>query len=191
LAEKLIDLFNTQGPRPMTISLYDAIIPSNRQILASMLKLLDKAEAHCTQHGIAPETLIQAKLADDMLPFAYQVKSTVTHSLGAIEGVRKGLFVPEMTPPPSSFADLRAYVSNAHAALGDITPAEMTSFLGRDTRFEVSARNFRVDFTAENFLLSFSQPNFYFHATAAYSILRMKGVALGKIDFLGPLRVKS
>jgi uncharacterized protein len=175
----------------MTISLYDAIIPSNRQVLASVLTLLTKAEAHCTEHGIEAETLIQAKLADDMLPFAYQVKSTAVHSIGAIEGVRSGLFVPETTPPPSSFADLRTYVSNANTALGNITPDEMTSFVGRDMRFEVASKNFRVNFTAENFLLSFSQPNFYFHATAAYSILRMKGVAIGKMNFLGRLRAKG
>jgi len=28
-------------------------------------------------------------------------------------------------------------------------------------------------------------PNFYFHATAAYAILRRCGVELGKRDFLG------
>jgi uncharacterized protein len=175
----------------MTISLYDAIIPSNQQILASMLGLLDKAEAHCTKHSIAPETLMQAKLIEDMLPFAYQMKSTVTHSLGAIEGVRKGLFVPEMTPPPSNFADLRAHVSKAHTELGIITAQDMASFEGRDMRFEMASKNIRIDFTAENFLLSFSQPNFYFHATTAYSVLRMKGVAIGKMDFMGPIRAKS
>jgi uncharacterized protein len=191
LAKKLIYFLEHVRSKAMTISLYDAIIPSNRQVLTSILTLLTKAEAHCTEHGMEPETLIQAKLADDMLPFAYQVKSSAVHSIGAIEGVRSGLFVPETTPPPSSFAELRAYISNANTALGNITPDEMSGFVGRDMRFEVASRNFRVDFTAENFLLSFSQPNFYFHATAAYSILRMKGVAIGKMNFLGRLRTKG
>ena len=38
---------------------------------------------------------------------------------------------------------------------------------------------------ADEFLLSFSQPNFYFHAATAYNILRMKGAAVGKMDFIG------
>ena len=33
-------------------------------------------------------------------------------------------------------------------------------------------------------------PNFYFHATTAYDILRHKGVAVGKRDFIGQLRLK-
>lgn len=51
------------------------------------------------------------------------------------------------------------------------------------------AGSFELPFIAENFVLSFSLPNFYFHATTAYDILRMSGVPLGKMDFLGPMRV--
>jgi hypothetical protein len=46
-----------------------------------------------------------------------------------------------------------------------------------------------MPFTASNYLLSFSLPNFYFHATTGYDLLRMKGVKLGKFDFLGALRM--
>ena len=52
-------------------------------------------------------------------------------------------------------------------------------------------RDFAIPFTTENFLLSFALPNFYLHATTAYDILRMKGVPLGKIDFLGQMRIKA
>jgi len=44
---------------------------------------------------------------------------------------------------------------------------------------------------AEGFILSFSLPNFYFHSATAYDILRMKGVPLGKRDFMGQMRLKS
>jgi hypothetical protein len=47
-----------------------------------------------------------------------------------------------------------------------------------------------MSFTVENFILSFSLPNFYFHATTTYDMLRMAGVPLGKMDFLGELRVR-
>jgi hypothetical protein len=52
-----------------------------------------------------------------------------------------------------------------------------------------SIGDFKMPFTATNFVLSFSLPNVFFHATTAYDILRMKGVPLGKIDFLGQLRI--
>lgn len=173
----------------MTISLYAATIPSYQQILGSVAGLVTRAEAFCKENGIAPVDLIQARLAPDMLPFTYQVKSAVVHSVGAIEGVRKGVFSPDMTPPPDSFAALATRVSEGLAALAKITPAEIESFVGRDVQFAMGER--RMNFTAEEFLLSFSQPNFYFHATTSYDILRWKGIPLGKRDYIGKLRLKA
>ena len=46
-----------------------------------------------------------------------------------------------------------------------------------------------LPFTNQNFLLSFSLPNFYFHATTTYDLLRMLGVPLGKMHFLGQMKV--
>jgi hypothetical protein len=172
----------------MPFSLYAATIPSYRQILSAVGGLLDKAESFCAEKAIAPGDIVQARLADDMLPFAYQVKSTAVHSLGAIEGVRKGVFSPDTTPPPDTFAALKTRIVETLATLEAIEPAEVDTFVGRDMRFVFGDR--RLDFTAEDFLLSFSQPNFYFHAATTYDILRWKGVDLGKRDFIGRPRVK-
>ncbi|MEZ5498410.1 MAG: DUF1993 domain-containing protein [Steroidobacteraceae bacterium] len=172
----------------MSFSLYLATVPGYQQMLGAVRGLLDKAEAHCKEKGQDPAALIQAKLAPDMLPFAYQIKSTAVHSIGAIEGLRKGVFSPDRTTPPVDFDGLRAKVSAASEALAQIKPAELDGFMGRDMRFEIG--DYRLEFTAENFLLSFSQPNFYFHVTTAYDILRWQGVNLGKRDYLGTPRVK-
>ena len=81
----------------MAFSLYDATIPAYRQTLGAVAGLLVTAEALCAEKQLAPEDIIAARLAEDMLPFAYQVKSTVVHSLGSIEGVRRGAR-PRSTP---------------------------------------------------------------------------------------------
>jgi len=73
--------------------------------------------------------------------------------------------------------------------LESVVPEELEDFTGRPMRFEIGEK--RLDFTAEDFLLSFSQPNFYFHASMAYAILRAKGVPIGKIDYLGKLRLQQ
>ena len=173
----------------MPFSLYAATIPSYRQILSAVGSLLNKAETFCAEKGLAPRDMVQARLADDMLPFAYQVKSTAVHSLGAIEGVRKGVFSPDTIPPPETFGALKARIAETLAAIEMIEPAEVDSFVGRDMRFVFGDGH--LDFTAEDFLLSFSQPNFYFHATTTYDILRWKGVPLGKRDFMGRPRTKN
>jgi hypothetical protein len=173
----------------MAFSLYSATIPSYRQILAAVGGLIAKAETYCTEQKLAPEEIIQARLAPDMLPFAYQIKSTSVHSLGAIEGVRQGVFSPDMTPPPQTFAALKTRITETLEALEALEAAEIDGFVGRDMRFAFGER--QINFTAEDFLLSFSQPNFYFHAATAYDILRWKGLPIGKRDFTGRIRLKT
>lgn len=170
----------------MPLSLHAATIPSMLQILDAVAALVDKAEAHCSAAGVAASTLIEARLAPDMKPFAYQISSCAWHSAQAIRGMRAGLFAPDFTPPPADFGGLRDCLSRARAELLAVNEQEMEGFIGKPMRFEVG--EFRLDFRAEDFLLSFSQPNFYFHATTAYDILRAQGLSIGKLDFLGQMR---
>ena len=174
---------------PMTFSLYAATIPSYQQILGAVSGLLTAAEYFCAEKGISHEEIIEARLAGDMQPFGYQVKSTAVHSLGAIEGVRRGTFSPDTTKPPASFAALKTRIADTLAGLAVIQPSEVDAFVGREMRFVAGDR--QLAFTAENFLLSFSQPNFYFHAATTYDILRWKGVQIGKRNFTGKLRTTA
>jgi hypothetical protein len=173
----------------MTFSLYDAVVPSNIQVLGAVDGLLTKAESFCGERGMAEAELIEARLAPDMLPFGYQVKSCTHHAIGGIEGTRAGRFSPDLKPWATDFAGLHAGVREAIAKLEAIDRAEFDALADTDTAFVMG--DFRLPFGGANFLLSFSQPNFYFHATTAYAILRAQGVPLGKRDFLGKLRVQG
>lgn len=170
------------------LSLHAATVTRFTPMLANVVALLDKAAAQMGELGLAEADLIAARLAPDMLPFAYQVKSAVVHSIGAIEGVRQGTFSPDMTPPGETFAILRERTEAAIAALQAIDPAEVNGFVGQPMKFVI--RTFEANFTAEDFLLGFSIPNFYFHVTTAYDILRANGVKIGKVDYLGQLPLK-
>ena len=171
----------------MPISLHAAFVPSALQMLGTADHLIDKAESWCGETGHAPGEAISARIHEDMFPFAYQVKSVAVHTAGAIEGLRSGVFAPDLNPPPEDFGGLRARIAEACSTLEAVSVEELEGLIGSPTRFEF--REFRMDFTAEDFLLSFSQPNYYFHAATAYDILRMKGVAVGKRDFMGRVRL--
>jgi hypothetical protein len=173
----------------MPFSLYDAVIPSNLQILGAVDSLVTKAEAFCAEHGKPASELIDARLAPDMLPFAYQVKSCAAHSAGGLEGVRAGSFSPDRSAPPTDFDGLHAVLRNAIAHLQALDRDAVDAMAESDTAFVFGET--KIPFTGANFLLSFSQPNFYFHATTAYAILRAQGLPLGKRDFLGALRLKA
>jgi len=168
----------------MSISLHAAIVPSMLQILNAGKGWLDKAEGCTLNEG----DVVRACLADDMLPFSYQVKSIAVHSMGAFAGVKNGVFSPDMSEPPATFQGLRAKLDEAIAYLDALTEDEVDALRGGEMRFEYGAK--RLSYSVDDFLLSFSQPNFYFHATTAYAILRANGVGVGKLDYLGQLRVK-
>ena len=167
----------------MPLSLHAALVPTWLQILGASRGWLDKA----TAHGLGEDELANARLVEDMFPFAYQVKSLAVHSQGAIEAVRQGVFAPNFGEAlPGTLTELRDRIDGAIAALLRIDEGELENFTGKPVRFEIGEK--RLDFIAEDFLLSFSQPNFHFHASMAYAILRAKGGPVGKRDFLGALR---
>jgi hypothetical protein len=173
----------------MTIPFYDASVANYLQILGAMTGVLEKGSGHCREKDIDPESIVESRLAPDMLPFSFQIHSVVHHSLGAIEGIRDGVFRPPGQKPPHSYTQLQALVAETLATLKNLSPGEVNGLTDKDVAFEM--RGMKMPFTAAGFLLSFSLPNFYFHAATAYDILRSKGVPLGKRDFMGALRMKS
>lgn len=173
----------------MTLSLYDLSVGSYLQTLGGVAGVLERGAKHCAEHNIDPNTLVETRLHADMFPLQFQVQSVTHHSIGAIEGVKEGLFKPPPQIPPQDYAGLQKMVADARDALTKLTPAEVNALEGRDMTFQI--RDFKIPFTAEGFLMSFSLPNFFFHATTAYDILRHKGAPLGKRDFMGRMKMKG
>jgi hypothetical protein len=173
----------------MAISLFDLTVPTYLQTLGGASGFLDRGLSHFQDNNIDPDEILEARLFADMLPFKFQIWSVAHHSRGALEGLKAGVFGP---PPPMgelTYTGLQQVIADAREALAAMTPEAVNALEGGDMAFQM--RDVKVPFTAENFILSFSLPNFHFHAATAYDILRMKGVPLGKRDYLGQMRMKA
>lgn len=173
----------------MAISLYDVSVAGFLQSLQGVSGFLDKGAQHCQANGIDLTSIVETRIAPDMWPFRKQIVSVVHHSLGAIEGVKKGTFSPPTDQREHDYAGLQKLVADARTALKAIAPEDVNALEGKDMAFVMG--DFRLPFTAENFLMSFSIPNLHFHATTAYDILRSKGVPVGKRDYSGAMRIKK
>jgi len=173
----------------MTFSLYDATVPSFLQTLRATIGWLGKAQTFAEESEMGEAALMQAVLAEDMFAFNRQVRGTAMHSQGALEGAFNGKFSPDPTPAPETIAGLSARLGEAADYLAGLTPAAVNRLIGQPLLFQIGET--RMNFTAQDFLLSFSLPNFYFHTTTAYAILRHHGMAIGKRDFLGAVRVSG
>ncbi|MFM8355190.1 MAG: DUF1993 family protein [Gammaproteobacteria bacterium] len=171
----------------MSISLHDVSVVAFRQVLAGVAGFLEKARNHCVATGLDTDEIVAARLAPDMYPFRFQIAAVAHHSLGALRGIEAGVFGPPNVPE-LDYAGLQGLIADAQAGLAVYTPEAVNALTGRDLEFRLGDN--RIPFIAEHFVLSFSLPNLHFHATTAYDILRMKGVPLGKRDYLAQLRIK-
>lgn len=174
----------------MGLSLYDAFVPSARQILHGLRGLVDKGEAHVRDSGIADSELLEARLADDMWTLPWHVRACWVHTAYTFDQLKGGEFTPDFTDIPADWDAMRAMIDDAIGKL-DQLDAEAVEALSDTTIGFVLGGKRLMELTGQDFLLSFNQPNYYFHATTFYDILRAKGVALGKRDFMGPVRIKT
>lgn len=168
-------------------TLYDMAVGSYQQALGSVQGILAKGADYCNENGIALGDVVQTRLRDDMLPFHFQVVSVAHHSMNAVKGVMSGEAGPPSGFDDTDYAGLQGYIADAIASVNAVDAAEFNACAGNPVIFRLGKNE--IPFTAENYVLSFSLPNLYFHAATAYDILRMKGVPLGKMDFLGQMKV--
>lgn len=171
----------------MTLSLASTVLPTYQQIIPAVLNYLEKGRAHYEALGSDVNQAVQLKLIDDMQPLHFQMVSVVHHSMNALTSCETG----NATPPDFSlafdYAGLTAHVAAALGAVNSTDAAALDARADATVVFRMGGRE--LPFTVSNYLLSFSLPNFYFHATTGYDLLRMDGVKLSKMDFLGGLRM--
>ncbi|MEM8726014.1 MAG: DUF1993 domain-containing protein [Pseudomonadota bacterium] len=172
----------------MPLSLHQAFVPSAQQILTGLSGLVDKAETYARDNGMDASELIDAKLAEDMWSLPWHVRACWVHSKLVLDLLPSGEFSPDFTDLPKDWDAMRAMIADAQETLAAATPEALEDVSEKTIGFVLGGKRL-MELTGANFLLSFSQPNFYFHATTFYDILRMKGLPLGKMEFMGPVRV--
>ena len=166
----------------MTI-LYDLSIGTYRRVLESTIKSMEKGLVFFDEQDINLTDVINMRLASDMAAFSSQVNFIRHHSLGAVNGILKGSFSTPSKAPELDYKGLINVLSETLKELNSIDASDIEATTGKAMYFRTGS--FELPFTTENFVLSFSLPNLYFHATTVYDMLRIKGVPLTKIDFLG------
>jgi len=168
----------------MTLSLYRASIPVYLRGLTVLSALLQKGEDFAAAEKLDPETLLQARLAPDMLPLTGQIQRASDSAKGGTARL-SGLAVPSFADDEVTFADLQARIAKTIAFLETVSADSIDGSTVTEVNLKFGRKS--ATFVPTDFLFNFSLPNFYFHVTTAYAILRHKGVAVGKMDFLGSL----
>ncbi|MEM6857088.1 MAG: DUF1993 domain-containing protein [Pseudomonadota bacterium] len=159
------------------MNLYHQSIATYRSRLKTLGGLLAKAEAH-------PEgdALLSGKLAEDMYPLATQIRFVANIPGEALDrmGVRG---FESSNVELASLGEAQKLVSQSLQMLETIGPDDLPAPDAR-VDFSIGDGAYRFEMSAEEYVREFSLPNFYFHLSTAYAILRMRGLELGKADFI-------
>jgi len=163
--------------------LYDMTVPAYKNGLRALSGQLGKALAWGEQNGVGELQFIVARLAPDMFPLAAQVRFTCLQAIQPL--VRLGAAdAPTLADDATDFAGLQAQIAVTLAWLDTVDPATLDTDPDRPIGFDLP-NGMAFDMTALTYVRDWAQPQFYFHAVAAYSILRHLGVPLGKADYVG------
>ena len=173
----------------MAISLFDLSVNSYQRTLGAISNCLDRGLAHFQKSSIEPDEIVKTRLISDMQPFNFQVQAITHHSVGAIHALKGGTYSPVEDIPTLSYTQLQKAILDAQETLRLVQAEEINGLPDQEVIFRF--RDIVIPFTAENFVLSFSLPSLHFHATTTYDILRMNGVQIGKVDYLGQMACKA
>jgi hypothetical protein len=163
----------------MPLSMYQASIPLLVRGLEILSVVLKKGEAHPDAAA-----LIEARLVPDMFTLAGQVQRASDTAKGCAARLA-GIDNPSFPDTETTFAQLQDRIAKTIAFLQGVKPAQIDGTEDKVISFKAGSNI--MTFTGASYLTTFVLPNFYFHATTAYDILRHKGVAVGKMDYLGAM----
>ncbi|KIW22395.1 uncharacterized protein PV07_12284 [Cladophialophora immunda] len=162
-----------------SLNLYDTTIVPIVRTLRNLSSLLKKGENFADAKGIPHSELLEARIAPDMaaLPFQVQTCSNTAKFLAVrVAGVEN---VP-WEDNEKTFDELQARITKT---IDFLEAVKREDFEGKEADHEITFQG--VKLTGLVYVNAFAMPNFYFHAVTAYDLLRMKGVDIGKKDWLG------
>lgn len=168
----------------MTISMYQASVPTFIRMLDNLAVILEKGAAHAEAKKIEPAVLVNSRLCPDMFPLVRQVQIASDGAKGCAARLA-GLEPPKFEDNEATFPELIARVNKTVAYLNTLTPGQIDG--SEEKVITLQMRKTTLTLPGMPYLLNMVLPNFYFHITTAYDILRHCGVELGKQDFLGKL----
>ena len=167
----------------MSLTMSELTVPVFVRGLTVLSTLLKKGEVHAAQAGLAPQALLEARLAADMLPLAAQVQRASDSAKFAVQRIGGG-DAPRFADDETTFDQLQTRIAQTIAYLESADAAGLDA--GGARAISLNWGSTHGEFTGASYLLTIALPNFYFHVVTAYDILRNQGVKVGKLDYLGP-----
>lgn len=161
--------------------MYDLTFPVLIKTLRDARQLVEKGAAWADEKGVAASEFMTWRIYEDMMPLWEQVGCLkLLCSLAATNLAGQELSVVEVKV--TGVGELYTLIDKAIEELEGITDAQIKVKESTAITCQMGPEYFSLP--AMDFARWFIIPHTFFHITTLYNIMRMKGVPLGKKDYM-------
>jgi uncharacterized protein len=157
-------------------------IPVFNQQVRALIGQLNKAATWCAEQAVTEAALLDTRLAPDMHPLAKQLDFVVAQ---LVQPIRR-LTGSDLADPPEAAPTIAAHQDRLKAALAlvaQVDPARLDANPDRMIALDLP-NGMAFDLPANAYVQDWALPQFWFHIMAAYAVMRMRGVPIGKADYV-------
>ena len=160
-------------------TLYDASFGVIRDALESLTAILDKVAA-----SPVADTIADARLHPDMLPFSFQVHILTQFGHKCLARISDKFPAETFAMEGLTTIDaMKARIAKVQSQFDLITKESINSRENGTVKLGLGPNKPEVDIKAWQYVHGFAIPNVYFHLVTAYDIARKEGVDVGKLDY--------
>jgi hypothetical protein len=172
----------------MSFSVYDITVPVMLHGLSVMENYLDHAELLEQSKGAESGSLLQTRLAPDMLTLGEQFtvgcNKVDAHICKLMQRGR-----PTFRTIAISYPAIKQRLVETRDYLQSLRPEELAT--AQSHTYELTPPIVRGWFGGDDYIRHLVLPDFFFHIATAHGILRHLGAPIGKRDYLGNLAQQS
>jgi hypothetical protein len=154
--------------------------------LDTLAHVLDESSNHFKEDG---DSILEYRIIDDMLPFGTQIAYTCNQPRNFVLWC-EGQEMNNLSPEVENLAHAKQIIKDTKENLSVLKVND--SKLNDVCRIDLAEGQY-LELPGFEYVNDFLVPNLYFHLVTAYNIMRMRGVALGKVNYMLHLvpKVKS
>jgi uncharacterized protein len=158
-----------------------------QELFISRLDTLSHIVDVSSEHfGKENDSLLGYRLIEDMLPFGTQIVYACNQPRNFARWC-DGLAMENLPPTVESLSAVRKIISETRSDLIGVHAGDQKLL---ETRRIVIGEKQYIELAGLDYVNDFLIPNLYFHLVTAYNIMRMKGVPLGKANYMSYLLPK-
>lgn len=158
-----------------------------KKMLQNLERCMNKAAEHADRKKFDVNNLVTMRLAPDMFPFAKQIQASCD-AAKFCAAYLTGQTAPKHEDNETTWSELHERIRKVVAYLDGFKEGDFENSATAQVK-PLWAKGQWLP--GSEYLNQIAIPNFYFHLMAAYAILRHNGVDIGKMDYLGEVKLRD